>query len=75
MANRLLRFQLQLKLIKCEIEKRKLQIECFCVNTPETEIQIANINKQIEQYNLNFSSLWTSYISCFSYFLGLTKKV
>lgn len=73
-ANRLLRFQLQLKVIKNEIEKRKLQIECCCMNTPDTELQIANINKQIEQYNLNFSSLWTSYISNFSYLLGLTQK-
>ena len=73
-ANRLLRFQLQLKIIRGEIEKRKLNIEHMSMNTPDAELQIDNINKQIEQYNLNFSSLWTSYISCFSYLLALTRK-
>ena len=73
-ANRLLRLQLKLKLITTEIENQKIRLECIYENAPDRELQINNINKQIETYNLKFSSLWTSYISCFSYLFGLTKK-
>lgn len=73
-ANRLLRLQLKLKLITTEIENQKIRLECIYENAPDRELKINNINKQIETYNLKFSSLWTSYISCFSYLFGLTKK-